>query len=152
MALRFEEGGQSDALLRGRSRGVKVLCINNCNKKTLTTKAGAFRFTVFVERTGETVYEGAGTWKSSFLKTSDYHNSLIPITAVRSDLDGEYVFVLRTRAGLFGEEQFVQRLDITVVERSSYYVSVDLFNLADRVVIATSLPLASGQKVRVVGN
>lgn len=148
MALRFEEGDKATLSYVDAAAGLKS-SVSTIATKDFDNESGAFRFTVLLEN--ETVYEGQDV-EVKLLKTSDYYNSLIPITAVRSDLDGEYVFVLRTRAGLFGEEQFVQRLDITVVERSSYYVSVDLFNLADRVVIATSLPLVSGQKVRVVGN
>ena len=148
MALRFEEGDKASIFYVDEATGEKS-SVSTIATKTFDNESGAFLFTVLLEN--ETVYEGQDV-EVKLIKTSDYYDSLIPVAAVRSDSNGEYVFVLRTKAGLFGEEQFVQRLDISVVERSSYYVTVDLFNLADRVVIATSLPLVSGQKVRVVGN
>ncbi len=148
MALRFEEGDKASISYVDETAETKS-SVSTIATKTFDNESGAFLFTVLLEN--ETVYEGQDV-EVKLIKTSDYYDSLIPIAAVRSDSNGEYVFVLRTKAGLFGEEQFVQRLDITVVDRSSYYVTVDLFNLADRVVIATSLPLVSGQKVRVVEN
>lgn len=148
MALYFEEGDKASISYVDEATGAKS-SVSTIATKGFDNESGAFLFTVLLEN--ETVYEGQDV-EVKLIKTSDYYDSLIPIAAVRSDLNGEYVFVLRTKEGLFGEEQFVQRLDITVIERSNYYVTVDLFNLADRVVIATSLPLTSGQKVRVVEN
>ena len=147
-ALYFHEGDKTSLTYRDET-GKPVTIVSTVETKTFDVDSGMFRVTVTVE--DESVY-GGQTVDVKIFTISDYYDYRIPIAAVKTDIYGEYVFVLHTRAGIFGEEQFVQRLDITILEKNGLYASVNSFNLADRVVIAASQPVVSGQKVRVIEN
>ena len=100
---------------------------------------------------GDTVLKEGQDVDVKLVKTTEYYDVLLPAFAVRTGRDGEeYVFVLRRKEGLFGTEYYAEQFAITIRERNELYAAVDgIFNMADQVVLSSSQPLSSGQKVRV---
>ena len=74
--------------------------------------------------------------------------SVVPAYCVRSDQEGEYVFVLMEQKSLFGVENYVLRVSVTVEARSDMYVALSYYP-GDQVVATSSLPLITGDVVVV---
>jgi biotin carboxyl carrier protein len=73
---------------------------------------------------------------------------IIPAYCVRTDSEGEYVFSLMQRDSLFGIENYVLRMDATVLARSDMYVAVE--SLIGNQVVATSTQTLSSNDVVAV--
>ncbi|TWH56957.1 RND family efflux transporter MFP subunit [Desulfitobacterium sp. LBE] len=71
---------------------------------------------------------------------------LVPNSAIYTDSDGSFVYVLKSRKGPLGMENYVQRLDVNV-EDSDNEKSALTNMIGDEVIIQSNKPLADGDKV-----
>lgn len=74
--------------------------------------------------------------------------SVVPSYCVRSDHEGDYVFVLMEQESLFGVENYVLRVSTTVEARNGMYVALS-YHPGSQVVATSSLPLVTGDVVVV---
>ena len=78
-------------------------------------------------------------------KTKQYP-SLVPNSAVYTDSNGSFVYVLKSRKGPLGEESYVQRLDVNV-EDSDNEKSALTNLMMDEVIIQSNKTLKDGDRV-----
>lgn len=78
-------------------------------------------------------------------KTKPYP-ALVPNSAIYTDSDGSFVYVLKSRKGPLGMENYVQRLDVNVEDRDNEKSALTNM-IADEVIIQSNKPLADGDKV-----
>lgn len=76
------------------------------------------------------------------------HLNVVPAYCVRSDEGGEYVFILMQRDALFGVENYVLRMDVTVTARNGAYVDL-LFSPGKQIVATSTQSLITGDVVVV---
>lgn len=95
------------------------------------------------------------TWESGpvnvqVLLWEEQYPTCVPVTALRQDSRGYYVFVLEQKANLWGVEQTVSRVDVQVVRLDAAYAAVSgSLNKGAQVILNSSKPLTEGSRVRV---
>ncbi|MCL2494701.1 MAG: hypothetical protein FWE98_03485 [Oscillospiraceae bacterium] len=95
-------------------------------------------------------YPSGANGTLTITRTGERQNTCLPVSALRSDNDGDYVFVVREKKTVTGLEYSAARMDVTVLDRDSSLVSVQS-GLArdDRVVTGANKPISEGDRVRV---
>lgn len=83
-------------------------------------------------------------------QTSQRYNTVIPLSALREDTDGKFVFILEERTGALGTQQIVRRVDVTVQESNSTQAAVSgAFSSWEKLVERGDRELKNGDRVRV---
>jgi len=83
-------------------------------------------------------------------QTSQRYNTVIPLSALREDTDGKFVFILEERSGALGTQQIVRRIDVTVQESNSTKAAVSgAFSSWEKLVERGDRELKNGDRVRV---
>jgi len=77
----------------------------------LTVADGKKRVTLFLTQKDIQVGE---TFDLSFRKDSADSHSLVPNAALYEDSNGHYIYILRERKGILGQEYFVQKQDVQI--------------------------------------
>ena len=91
---------------------------------------------------------GSGQW--DITRRSETKESCLPISALRSGSEGDYVLVLREKRGILGTEHTVVKAAVTVTDRDSQIMSIESTLLyEDRVVISANKPIVEGDRVRL---
>ena len=82
------------------------------------------------------------------LKTGVYqfYQAIAPESCVQRDAEGEFIWVLMERDSLFGVENYVLRMGVTVSTRLDGFAAVD-YNTGAQVVMGFTRPLRSGGTV-----
>ena len=76
------------------------------------------------------------------------YTTVVPSYCLRSDAEGDFIFVLGEQKSLFGVENYVLRMSTEVEARSGMYVALSYFT-TDPIVATSSLPIESGDVVVV---
>lgn len=83
-------------------------------------------------------------------RKSETHHSCLPLSALRSGSEGDFVLVLREKKTVMGIEWTVVKVPVTVKDRDSELMSVESTLMwDDRVVTTSSKPIAEGDRVRL---
>ncbi|HYE12707.1 MAG TPA: efflux RND transporter periplasmic adaptor subunit [Patescibacteria group bacterium] len=83
-------------------------------------------------------------------KRTKQYSALVPNSAVYSDSDGYYVFVVKKKDSPLGTESYVQRVDVTVEDSDSTMTAVGNGIMSmDKVVTESTRSLADGDRVVV---
>ncbi len=84
-------------------------------------------------------------------KTSDTYQNVIPLEALRRDMNGYYCFAVRPRSGVMGEEFRAERIGLTVISQGDSEAAVEgaLFD-TDQLITAGNQVIAEGDRVRPV--
>ncbi len=115
------------------------------------------------QTSGQTMYEvhiGINDGQGNFLigdsvrvtirQTSQRYNTIIPLSALREDADGKFVFVLEEQSGALGTKQIVRRIDVTVQESNASQAAVSgAFSSWEKLVERGDRELKNGYRVRV---
>ena len=87
--------------------------------------------------------------------SGNQHDRVIPYSAIMTDeaTGRHFVYVARSRQGLFGDEYVVTMLEVPVIYSDEIYAAIGGWNVMvfDSVVVYSSRFLASGEVVRVAG-
>lgn len=79
------------------------------------------------------------------------YSQIVPSTAVYRVDDIGTVYVLRTREGLFGEETYVQEIEVDEITSNERYVALSAEELTGAsVIVSTDKSLADGMQVKVM--
>lgn len=129
------------------------------NLTTETLTAGEFQYTYSeetnrfevissVSEPNDSPILGAGAEINLTTGMKEFYFYIVPAYCVHTDTGGDYVFVLMQRNSLFGIENYVLRMDATVVARTDAYVALE--SVTSKQVVATSTQsLVSGDVVVV---
>lgn len=127
---------------------------NQSAKVTITSISGAddkgqVTVTAALEGTG---WAGGASAKLEITKRSEQYNTTLPLGALRSGRNGEFVLVLREKQTVMGMEQTVAQVPVTVKAKDSERVAVEADGLLpeDQVVVSSSKPIDQGDRVRVL--
>ena len=83
-------------------------------------------------------------------QTSQRYHTIIPLSALREDSDGKFVFILEERSGALGTQQIVRRVDVTVQESNSTHAAVSgAFSDWEKLVERGDRELKNGDRVRI---
>lgn len=83
-------------------------------------------------------------------QTSQRYNTVVPLSALREDADGKFVFILEERSGALGTQQIVRRVDVTVQESNSTQAAVSgAFSDWEKLVERGDRELKNGDRVRI---
>ena len=83
-------------------------------------------------------------------QTSQRYNTIIPLSALREDSDGKFVFVLEEQSGALGTQQIVRRIDVTVQESNAAQAAVSgAFSSWEKLIERGDRELKNGNRVRV---
>ncbi|MEN6316289.1 MAG: HlyD family efflux transporter periplasmic adaptor subunit [Clostridiaceae bacterium] len=83
-------------------------------------------------------------------QTSQRYNTVIPLSALREDTDGKFVFILEEQSGALGTRQIVRRVDVTVQESNSEKAAVSgAFSEWEKLIERGDRELKNGDRVRV---
>lgn len=89
----------------------------------------------------------------SLSKKSETYQNCLPLTALRSRSDGDYILVLRKQSTVMGTEWIASQVDIIVGDRDSQMMSVesteDTLNYSDKVVTSSNKAISEGDRVRI---
>lgn len=84
-------------------------------------------------------------------KRSERYETVIPIGGLRKDQDGYYCLVVRVRNQVLGEEQFAERVDLTVLEKGNQEAAVDgALYQEDAIIVESNKMVAHGSRIRLV--
>lgn len=130
---------------QGKSQSAKVIitAISGADDK------GQVTVTAALEGTG---WAGGASAKLEITKRSEQYSTTLPLGALRSGQNGEFVLVLREKQTVMGTEQTVAQVPVTVKARDSERVAVEADGLLpeDQVVVSSSKPIDQGDRVRVL--
>ena len=103
----------------------------------------------FTAKLRETGWTDKGISITGDLWQSDY-DLCIPMSALRQDSDGYFVYVMETTQTLMGIDKRAVRRDVFIENTDGRYAAVsgDLNN-SDQVILSSSKPLSDGDSVRV---
>ena len=73
----------------------------------------------------------------------------IPMSALRQDSDGYFVYVLSTTQTLMGIDKRVTRVDVSIEQTDGRYAAVSGSLGSEQVILSSSKPLSDGDSVRV---
>lgn len=95
-------------------------------------------------------YPAGASGSMTITEKSETHYSCLPLTALRTGANGDYVLVLREKSAVMGTEWTVVAVPVTVKDKDSELMSVEssLF-YDDRVVISSNKPISEGDRVRL---
>ena len=83
-------------------------------------------------------------------RSGERQNTCLSVSALRSDNDGDYVFVLQEKKTVTGLEYTARRVDVTVLDRDSALASVQSgLSREDKVITSANKPIAEGDRVRL---
>ena len=83
-------------------------------------------------------------------QTSQRYNTVVPLSALREDADGKFVFVLEEQSGALGTQQIVRRIDVTVQESNAAQAAVSgAFSSWEKLIERGDRELKNGNRVRV---
>ena len=103
----------------------------------------------FTAKLRETGWTDKGISITGDLWQSDY-DLCIPMSALRQDSDGYFVFVMETTQTLMGIDKRVVRRDIYIENTDGRYAAVSgNISSNDQVILSSSKPLSDGDSVRV---
>lgn len=81
---------------------------------------------------------------------SELQSTCLPLSALRSDSDGDFVLVVREKRTVMGPQQTVARVPVTVISRDSELISITSSLMRDDLVVTSSnKPIAEGDRVRL---
>ncbi|MBR0104741.1 MAG: biotin/lipoyl-binding protein [Firmicutes bacterium] len=84
-------------------------------------------------------------------KTAAYE-ALVPNSAVRSDTNGSFVYVVTAKSSPLGNRYIASRADIKVLASDDKYTAVSGVGTGDVVITASAKPIEAGMQVRLVDN
>ena len=88
--------------------------------------------------------------KLELSKRSEQYGACLPLGALRSDGDKDYVLVLQEKNTVMGIEQTVVRVEVTVLDRDSESMAVESSLMGtEQVVTSSSKPIGEGDRVRL---
>ena len=103
----------------------------------------------FTAKLRETGWTDKGISITGDLWRSDY-DLCVPMSALRQDSDGYFVFVMETTQTLMGIDKRVVRRDIYIENTDGRYAAVSgNISSNDQVILSSSKPLSDGDSVRV---
>ena len=103
----------------------------------------------FTAKLRETGWTDKGISITGDLWRSDY-DLCVPMSALRQDSDGYFVYVMETTQTLMGTDKRVVRRDIFIENTDGRYAAVSgNLNNSDQVILSSSKPLSDGDSVRV---
>jgi len=83
-------------------------------------------------------------------RSGERQGTCVPVSALRSDSDGDYVLVVREKKSAMGLEYSLERVDVTVTERDSALAALQGgLERSALVVTGASKPVAAGDRVRL---
>ena len=95
-------------------------------------------------------YPAGAAGEMTVTRTGDRQSTCVPVSALRSDSDGDYVLILEEKKAVTGLTYTARRVDVEVASRDSALAS--LRGGLDRdalVVTSASKPIAEGDRVRL---
>lgn len=95
-------------------------------------------------------YPAGANGSLTITRSGERQNTCLPVSALRSDNDGEFVLVLQEKKTVLGLEYTAKRVDVTVLDRDSSLVSVQSALGREALVItAANKPVSEGERVRL---
>lgn len=89
--------------------------------------------------------------KMVIIKSSEQHNTVIPIEALRGTDDNAYVFVAKEKDTSLGQQLVVERIDVMVVEKNHQKVAVKgALNQQDQIIVNSNKPIQAGDSIRLI--
>ena len=82
-------------------------------------------------------------------KKTKLYSALVPNSAVNSDSDGSYVYVIKKKDSPLGTESYVQRIDVIVEDSDSTKSAINGLMALDKIVTESTKALSDGDKVVV---
>jgi len=81
--------------------------------------------------------------------SSRVYPCVVPLAAVYEDAGGShYLYMVNTRDGLFGEEQYAEKVTVEVLEENSFYAALDQGMFAGRdIIVSATRALEDGKVV-----
>ena len=81
---------------------------------------------------------------------SQSYDSVVPNSAIRSDSNGKYIFIIQAKNSALGNRYFARRVGVEVIASDDNNSAVTGgFNYGDYVITTSSAPLKSGDQVRI---
>jgi len=95
-------------------------------------------------------YPSGASAEMTITRTGDRQSTCVPVSALRSDSDGDYVLTLEEKKTVTGLTYTARRVDVEAVSRDSALVSLQGGLDRDALVITSaSKPVAEGDRVRL---
>lgn len=104
--------------------------------------------TTFTKQVVKAGWEPGSVMVHGVLWEEEYR-SCVPVTALRRDGNGYFLYVLERKPGLWGIEQTVRRVYVLVERSDGAYAAVSGLEPGYEVVVTSSKPLTEGCRVRV---
>ncbi|WP_195986212.1 HlyD family efflux transporter periplasmic adaptor subunit [Clostridium sp. D33t1_170424_F3] len=95
-------------------------------------------------------YLSGETSKMESEKDSKRYNMRLPLTALRSDSKGDFIYVVRERDSVLGRETYIEHVGIDVQDKDGTIMALNASLLPDdKVVTGSNRPLEAGDRVRL---
>ncbi|MCL1821180.1 MAG: HlyD family efflux transporter periplasmic adaptor subunit [Oscillospiraceae bacterium] len=116
----------------------------------LSDDGGSWEYTAVID-----AYDGAPLMDMDVEVTvghsGEMYSAVVPISAVSERIDGPRVYVVKSRSGLFGDEFYVEEVEVSILASNPYVAALDKINILSEVVTYTSRPIMNGDTVRIEG-
>jgi len=95
---------------------------------------------------------GGETAELKVHNTSALYQNIIPLSAVRSDTQGEYILYAERVKSSFGYEYYARRADVWLESRDNYNAALWIYSARDRrpVIINSDKAIVEGDMIRIV--
>ena len=127
------------------TQGELEVTIEKYSSDVTTLDQSFVTFTASLRETGWTtdpITVTGDLWKEEY-------DICIPMSALRQDSDGYFVYVLNTTQTLMGIDKRVSRVDVSIEQTDGRYAAVSGPLGSEQVILSSSKPLSDGDSVRV---
>lgn len=107
-------------------------------------------YEVLFDLNDENAFKMGDTVRITVRQTSQRYYTIVPLSALREDSQGKFVFILEEQSGALGTKQIARRVEVQLLEKNatSAAVSGGLSDW-DRLVERGDRPLKDGDRVRI---
>lgn len=88
--------------------------------------------------------------KLNYTATSVNYDSILPLSALRTDQQGDFILLLTSSVGVLGKSYTAERLAVTVLDKNTEKMAVEgAFSSDDAIVISASRNISAGDRARL---
>lgn len=88
------------------------------------------------------------------VKQSERYPTAIPLSALHTDADGDYVYLLVTKETVLGSQLTAERLSVNVLDKNSSYAALEegILGIGQKIIADSERYISAGSRVRLEGN
>lgn len=82
---------------------------------------------------------------------SNQYDCIIPLEAIRQDISGIYILIIKEENTVLGQQYIVERRDVKEIEKNYYKMAIDaILGADDQIIIGSNKRIGEGDRIRLM--